>query len=515
MSNNLAQRTIKNSLYGFISYLWPIAFTIFVTPFVIHKLGIANYGLYVLMLIIAGFFSLLNFGLVYALVRHLAGLREQGTAEEKEHLSKLYGATIFIFFLIGILAILVAILLAHFGLDWFNINVAQRATVEVLFYFVGAIAFFNSMGMVFSHIPYALQRQDIGTNIYIANITVLNLLIIGALSAGFGLIALVVLQAFSALLALLANFYYSRRLMPDLCANYSFDKKIFKEMFSFGGYVYLHNISSSFLSQIDRIIISSFLGPAAVTFYSVPNSVAEKTQGVIVSLTGVLFPVTAELAKEGDRERIRRVYHRAMQMIALLASALTMTIIVLAKKVLLIWVGPEIDSTSTRLLYWLTPTYFLLALFLPTTHFLTGIGRAKFLAFSSLAMAILNILLLFVLLPVYGITGAAAAYLFSLAPLFYIFYHIEKYFLDETYVFRLYGKLFLKLIVTAIPFYIFGSLLVLPMVNNLLALLLAGGFLSIVYVGLYKIFGFFSPEEWTLFKGFLKSMFLRLKFLKA
>lgn len=511
MSQTLAHRTIKNSLYGFISYLWPIAFTIFVTPFIIHRLGVVDYGLYVLMLIIAGFFSLLNFGLVYALVKHLAGLREAGTEIEKKHLAKLYGATVFVFLLIGVLAILVAGFLAHFGLDWFNIDVGQRDTVVILFYFVGAIAFFNSLGTVFSNIPYALQRQDIGTNIYITNITVLNLLTIGALMAGYGLVALVALQAFSALFAFLANFYYSRRLMPDLRADYSFDKEVFKEMFGFGGYVYLHNVSSSFLSQIDRIIISSFLGPAAVAFYSVPNSVAEKTQGVVVSLSGILFPVTAELVKAGDRERVRRVYHRAMQMIALLAAALTMTIIVVAEKVLLIWVGPEIASNSTSLLYWLAPTYFLLALFLPTTHFLTGIGKARFLAFSSLTMAGLNIFLLILLLPDYGLTGAAVAYLLSLVPLLYIFYHIEKHFLSETHIFRLYGKLGLKLIVTAVPFYAFGTLLILPMVNNLLTLLLAGGFLSIAYVGLYKIFGFFAPEEWSLFKDFFKIILTRMR----
>ncbi|MBI5421080.1 MAG: oligosaccharide flippase family protein, partial [Parcubacteria group bacterium] len=338
---NLANRTIKNALYGLVSYVWPIVFSLAITPIIIHKLGVEQYGVYALTLVIGSFFSLLNFGLVYSFIQELAKIRTGATAGEIEHIQKLYGATVLVFLILGIFSFLVSLGIAHFGLNFFNLSQDQHAVGKIVFYLMGITAFLNSIGIVYSHIPYALQRQDIGTGIYIINVIITNMLIIGALFFGYGLLTFVGLQTVSALFSVVAAYWYSRKLLPFLVPEYTLKKEIIKPMFQFGGYIYLHNISASFLSQIDRIIISGSIGPTALTLYSLPNSVAEKTQGIVVSLSGILFPVMSELTKDGDISRIRRAYHQAMRMIALLATGITTTILLLADKTLLFWVGKD------------------------------------------------------------------------------------------------------------------------------------------------------------------------------
>lgn len=499
---NLANRTIKNALYGLVSYIWPIVFSLALTPIIIHKLGIEQYGLYALTLVISSFSGFLNFGFVYAFVRELSRIRSGGTDKEFEYVRKLYGATILVFIGVGIITFFISVGIAHFGLSLFKLTSDQYSTVRTIFYLTGITALLNNVAVVYSHIPYALQRQDVGTTIYIINIVLVNVLTIAALFFGYGLIAFVSLQVVSALFNVIATYWCSKKLLPTLTPRYTLQKEIIASMGHFGGYIYLHNMSASFLSQIDRIIISATLGPSALTLYALPNSVAEKTQGIIVSLSGILFPVMSELVKEGNAFRIRSAYHQTMRMIAVLGAAITSTILIFADKTLLFWVGKEIATQSTHLIYWLAPTYFLLALFLPTTHVLAAIGKVKFLGVSSLLMAILNVILLFLLIPHYGITGAAMAYLFSLTPLVYIFYHIERWFLKEKHIGILYMKLFAKIMVTSGIFSILVILLFKPFVVNLLTLLIVGMVSIFAYLGCYKVFGFFEEEDWRRFKDF-------------
>jgi len=55
-----------------------------------------------------------------------------------------------------------------------------------------------------------------------------------------------------------------------------------------------------------------------------------------------------------------------------------------------------------------------------------AMNKMKFLTASSFVMAVINIIALFVLLPKYGINGAAVAYLISVLLVFFMFYLAEK-----------------------------------------------------------------------------------------
>jgi len=507
-------RTVKNAAYGFVSYLWPILFSFFLTPFIIHKLGVAEYGVYVLLLTVVGFFSLFNFGFMYTFVRELSAA--DGSDELiRLRLRRVFGATLTVFIAIGTLSLLAGIIFSFFGIELFNISPAHAESARLGFIFAGLVGFVNSLSLVYSQIPYALQRQDIGTNITIANITVLNVLTIGALFAGYGIATILFIQFLSGLFTLFILYRYSRRLAPWLSPQFHRELSVYISMGSAGGYVYLHNLSSTFLGQLDRLIISTMIGPSVLTYYSVPNSITEKIQGTVISLSGILFPLSAQLHGQGEIEKLQRVYRRAMTIIIVLATALSVTVAVFGAKLLTYWVGPEIAAISVPLLGWLVPTYFLLAVFMPLTNFLGGIGKTKFLAFSSLSMAILNVFLLYVLLPKYGILGAAMAYFFSLLPLVGIIYYMERYYFAITDSGAFYLRLTAKLLITSLAF----SIVALPInsfwIHNLIGVVVAGPLAILMSIALFWLFGFFSKEDQLLMLDVGKAFLRKLSIVRA
>ncbi len=514
MHGSTGERTVKNAAYGFVSYLWPMLFSFFLTPFIIHRLGVKEYGVYVLLLTIVSFFSLLNFGFIYSFVKELSAANAE-TEASAARMRQIFGATLVIFTAVGIIAIITGVVLMFFGTDLFGIDVIQSSAVQTSFLIVGFIGFLNSLSLVYSHIPFALQRQDIGTTVYIANITITGLLTIVALFFGKGVVWLIGIQVVSSTFSLITLYWYSRKIAPWLTPAFTASRSMYRQLAAAGGFMYMHNLSSSFLAQLDRVIISSMAGSAALTYYAVPGSLTEKIQGTVTSLSGILFPLTSQMLEQGRHDELRRMYRRAMTVILLLSSALAASIAVFGNKILLYWVGAEIAVVSTPILYWLVPTYFLLAIFMPLTNFLGGLGKTKFLALSSVSMAALNIALLSMLLPSYGILGAAIAYFGSLLPLVGVIYYIEKYYFALEGIGRFYLVLAGKLLATlalfcavAVPVNAYG-------VSNLLTLVFVGPLFVVGFIGIYKLLGFFGEEDSELMGRVIRSFLRKLSILKA
>ncbi len=129
----------------------------------------------------------------------------------------------------------------------------------------------------------------------------------------------------------------------------------------------------------------------------------------------------------------------------------------------------------------------------------------------SVTMGILNAILLLVLLPRYGIVGAAWAYLLSVLPVIYVFYYTEKKYLTLSnrghyYFKKISGTVLVSLIVWSIDTYILSLL-----VTNLATLLIIGACSVLLYLILYKMFGFFDPADWNDIERFSKEIIKKIQ----
>jgi O-antigen/teichoic acid export membrane protein len=59
-TSSLSYKTYKNISYSFIGFVVPIVFSVFITPVIVHKLGVAEYGVLILTNTIMGFLGLLD-----------------------------------------------------------------------------------------------------------------------------------------------------------------------------------------------------------------------------------------------------------------------------------------------------------------------------------------------------------------------------------------------------------------------------------------------------------------------
>ncbi len=253
-TQSLSYKTIKNVGYSFFGYAFPILFSVFITPVVVHRLGIANYGIYILVNTVLAFAGLLDLGLAVSLVKYIS---EYHATNESEKIKQLVYSANSMYAIIGVGGFIIFFILGKFFLQTFNITYTEG--VFPVFLLAGVVFFLNAANSVFVTIPLALQRYDISTKLNLFQLAFFNIGTLVLVSRGYGLKAIFTLQIISILLATVIYIYYSRKLIPFLSYRLAWFSAEIKKAYRFGVLAAITNLSSNALFQLDRFIIPIFL----------------------------------------------------------------------------------------------------------------------------------------------------------------------------------------------------------------------------------------------------------------
>ena len=509
-SESLSYKTLKNASYTFINYVVPIVFSVFITPVVVHKLGVVDYGVFILVGTINAFLALLDLGLGVALVKYISQYQAEGNFEG---LKNLLNSAYSLYFIIGIFGFLVYFILGKFFLPIFHIVNQSEGHILIVFLLSGALFFISSISNLYGIVPAAMQRFDITTKISLGQLTIFNLGILIAVLLGYKLkviLLLNVITSFGMTLVFRAKF---KQLMPKIKLRLAWSKAEIIKAYRFGLLAAANNLASSSLIQLDRFIIPIFLGPAALSYYSLPGNVAQKTAGVTNSAAGVVFPLASAMEGTGETERLKGIYLRVMRNVTIVAAGCTMAIIAFAYPILFYWLGKDFADKGWQILIILAATYFLLAIYNSLSYFLLGLNKLKFLLSVSIFLALLNLGLLLAFIPKMGILGAAWAYLGGVLPIPFIIYWAEKKYFGLVSQGKFYLKLYSKLLVTSAAFYLLGHFFISRLVVNFTSLVIVGPLVVLFYFFLYWLLGFMEPEDRTVLNGFLLK--IKEKFLKS
>ncbi|MDX6424535.1 MAG: hypothetical protein QOI67_2006 [Gaiellaceae bacterium] len=422
----LATATARNSLYSFAAFTWSAVVLVAITPLLIRHLGAESYGIYALTMAMVGFVGLLEFGMGTSLVQLVA--THVARNQEGEARAAL-GASVVFYIAVGVVGGAIAVSIGLFFIDLFSLS--SEAVDDARFAFVvSGIAFlFSSLTKSFSSIQLALQRYDVVAKVKIVFITATGIGIVALLLAGFGLRAVVLVNAIGEPLALLTYFALGRRAFPGLTMRPLWDKLKLRRLLTFSGWVFVANASGLFLFQMDRIFLGSLASVELVTYYAVPGSVAGYIYAATVTVSMVAITVSASLAAEGKTDQLAQLYIRATRLVTVFVLSVSIPTLVFAREILLEWIGPEMADRSSEVFRVLILTYVALALTVIPFNILIGAGRPRIPATINLVMAVINVALVLLLVPRYELMGAAVAYLGSVAIFPVAIWYVERRFL--------------------------------------------------------------------------------------
>jgi O-antigen/teichoic acid export membrane protein len=414
---------VANSLFDMVGFLYPVVLTIVLTPVVLHYIGTEAYGLFALANVFVSFLGLIDFGMAPVVLRFLsASLATSDHAGARS----VVGTGILFFSAVGLIGVAAA---AACGVFLVPRILSLSPELDDDAAFVMSVA---GVGFLFSMLQHpvgaisgALQRYDVVAAARLVSTTVGAGASVLVLWQGFGLRGLIVVTALQAalMLALLAR---GRRLLPTVRLRPAWHPAVLRRMLSFSGYSFVSNLAGSLLFQLDKFVLGAFTSVSLVTYYVVPANLAQRLHAGVARLVGIALPVSTDLHARGEKEALRRFYVRATRVVALVTLSLAVPAFIFAREILLEWVGSEFAETSFGTLRVLILTYAALSLTALPYYVTLGFGRPQLPAAFNVVTAMINLVLIVILVPPYGLIGAATAYLASTVTVPALIFYVER-----------------------------------------------------------------------------------------
>jgi len=397
----------RNTIWNLVGQGAPLLVALFAIPLLIKGLGTDRFGVLTLAWAVVGYFSLFDLGLGRALTKLVA---EKLGAEQAEDIPRLICTALALMGMLGIIGALVAASISPW-LVYDILKIPQALQGETLnaFYLLSlsipvVISAIGLRGVLEAH-----QRFDL-TNIVripLGIFTFLGPLIVLPFSNSlFPVVAVLVGLRFLTCGVFLA---LCLRQVPALRHNIRPQRAMVRPLISFGSWMTVTNIVGPLMVYLDRFLIGALISVTAVAYYATPYEVVTKLWLISGALIGVLFPAFSTTLAQ-DRARTARLYGRGINYIFFALFPLSLIIVTLAHEGMTLWLGAEFADNSAFVLQWLAVGVFINSIAHIPFALVQGAGRPDLTAKMHIVELPFYLLALWWLLGVYGIKGAAIAW---------------------------------------------------------------------------------------------------------
>jgi O-antigen/teichoic acid export membrane protein len=375
----------------------------FLTPFVIHCLGDRMYGLWALVGTFIGYYGLLDLGLASAVSRYVS--RALGK-NDREECGRVFSAALQLYVSIGVLVVAVSVVLAL--LSSFLAHSPQDAALfwKVILILGFSVAFSFPVNAYGGLLSAELRMDSVAMTEFLTQLLRTGL-IVAVLSGGGKILALAWVTCLSNLPRMAAYIALSRKQCPWLRFHV---QPLFgpsaKTLFSYGIFALIAQLSDQLRFNADSLVISAFVGLAAVTHFRIAALMVSSFMNMMIGLVGTIQPWFSRMDAVGDYGAIKTKFLFAIKLSVSVVSFVGFGFVVWGKPFIHRWMGPSYLDAYPCLVV-LTLGYMAALGQGPSTILLYAISKHRFFAFMNLAEGVANLVLSVWLVKSLGIFGVA------------------------------------------------------------------------------------------------------------
>ncbi len=314
-----SKRIAINTVSSWLGMFANAAILIFLTKFLLSKLGTSSYGMFRYVISIQELLVILDLGLGATLNRFVSQLSAKGKAEE---LNEVISA-IFLFFIgLGLLGGAIVCSLA-FALP----SLVEGGTPDmygsglILMFCIGGTLTVRFLGYAPRGVLFGFQRYDI-VNVLQCVAAVLRAIAIavflwGRKSGNLEIIGLCYLA--SAVFETSLQWLFSKRQYPKMKLRFSnISKEVVSEVFGFSVFVTVVGITTMLMAQIPTLLAGKFYGSEAVAFLSLPILVLGQLQRLSGGFAFTLIPVAGKYRAQENDQMLRTMMQKGTRLCALI-----------------------------------------------------------------------------------------------------------------------------------------------------------------------------------------------------
>lgn len=392
----------RHTAYNLMGTAAPILVALVSIPLYIGLIGEERYGVLAIAWILLGYFGVFDLGIGRAAAQRIATLEKANAARDPTFWTALtLNSALGI---LGGLAIWPAA--QYFFSEQFQINADLRPEVlRALPWLMLALPLSTIAGVLSG----ALQGRERFFQLNIINATGSILFqTLPLLAAWLWTSDLAILMPIAIGARLLGVIFLFLSCLRHVTSRFlpSFNRIEARELLKFGGWITVSSLVSPIMVMADRFIIGAVLGAKAVTQYTVPFQLAERSTIVPSALSSSLFP---RFAKDSDHDG-KQMAVTSVRLLLVLMTPVVVAAVLLANPFLSIWISAEFAGRSAVVLQVLLVGFWINGLARIPHARLQATGRPNVVAICHLVETIPYLAVLYIGLQLCDVAGAATAF---------------------------------------------------------------------------------------------------------
>jgi O-antigen/teichoic acid export membrane protein len=394
-----------NAAYSIAEYIAQPVSMLLAAPFLVHKLGLQQYGIWMLVSAILGSMGILSTGFGDATVKYVSTYRGQNNLAGVQRTIR---ATLSInMFLGGLLGILVW-LIAPFSVEHiFKIEpMFHLASIQAI-RISAVILLLRSVESVFVSTLRAFERYGppVRLNVFLRCIVVISAVALAA--TGRGVVAIMAATLFWSALVVVLQVLSARRVVGALNPFPTIAKDAVAEVFSFGCFSWLQALAGVGFTYADRFLVAAMLGAEPVAIYVLCVQAAQPIHGLSAAAFNFVFPHISSRHEAGEIHGPRRVFRFALLSSLGLSFAFGLPLIIFGRPILQLWMGADFARQAHAVLAVLVFAFIVLALNIVPHNALLALGQVRFVSSVNIVGGIVSLVVAAALIPSIGLVGAA------------------------------------------------------------------------------------------------------------
>lgn len=343
------RKLIFNSIFAAIPRILGWFLTLFITPYIIQRLGLPLFGTWTLLSSLSSYLLLLDFGFATATARFVA---EADAAGNQARLSKIFSMSMLLYACLGVTVVAGLLIWKVEICEFFRLEAPDASMLSTAYTAVTLSFVFGLMVTACLQMLEGLQKMNLSGSISSIGIIVMNILNIAALYLDYGIVGLAVVSAFINCMMLIAGIIALNKSVPNLKLT-KFEFSLFKSMLKYGGQLQVSLLAYIVVIRTESPIISSILGSSAVGYYRLANSLAGLSRDISSLMLSAILPTATMLYASERKEEFQRLYTRASMYLTFFAVSVSAFFFCFSEGLLRLWLNSEeylIASTPMRLM---------------------------------------------------------------------------------------------------------------------------------------------------------------------
>jgi O-antigen/teichoic acid export membrane protein len=377
----------------------------FLSPFLVHHLGNAAYGVWILANSSIAYMALLDLGMRGAVTHFVAKHSAIG-----DHVASSRAVSVALAFrlLIGFVVILASLTLAALASKIFRMPVDLWQPAHRAIALVGVNLALTLVVGVFAGVLTGLQRFDLVSGLAVAQTLLGGAGTVALLRLGYGIVPLAAMQlGVTSLVGVLTvgccfHSYPELHIGARLLSN-----DVVKDLWRYSSYLFVIAATGQVIYYSDNLVVGAFLSAEAVAFYAIGGRFIEYFAQFGSSLAQAFLPLASELASREQPGQLRRLLVHGTRVAVLVSLPIAWALFFRSQTFIGLWVGPQYAASSGSVLRILLLSSVAISGNRVGANIVLGLGKHRPFALWQSLEAIANLAMSIFLARRVGITGVA------------------------------------------------------------------------------------------------------------